>query len=125
MTKLEQAAQNLLDYFDIDDCGILFNSRMEALREALAEQAEPSQLADASLEPVAWLNESEGVDMYAFSWRKKDGFDTPLYAAPVRTKDLTDDEICRMWNDWHDVVGAGEFALIAHAIIAKYKEKNK
>ena len=40
MNKLEQAAQNLLDYFDIDDCGILFNSRMEALREALADQAE-------------------------------------------------------------------------------------
>ena len=48
-----------------------------------------------------------------------------LYSAPVRTKDLTDDEICRMWNDWHDVVGAGEFALIARAVIAADREKNR
>ena len=57
-------------------------------REALAEQAEH--------EPVAWIEIERGIPMFVrFADKYKpncDGF-IPLYAAPVRTKDLTDDEI--------------------------------
>lgn len=47
---------------------------------------------------------------------------TKLYAAPVRTKDLTDDEIYPLYNEPSCDKEAIEFA---RAVIAAYKEKNK
>ena len=87
-----------------------------ALREALAEQAEQ--------EPVAWW--MTNGEFTSNEWEAKaDGPDaTPLYAAPVRTKDLTEQEI-------QDAIinisptGTGYFLRIARAVIAAYKEKNK
>ena len=51
--------------------------------------------------------------------------DTKLYLAPVRTKDLTDDEINELWLTH----GKGQMMYIhekfARAVIAKFNEKNK
>ena len=48
------------------------------------------------------------------------------YAAPVRTKDLTDDEIedvcCRLWSGGWRKKAMNDFA---RAVIEKFKEKNK
>ena len=45
-----------------------------------------------------------------------------INAAPVRTKDLTDDEISRLWYD----SSYGDSGIdFARAVIAKYKEKNR
>ena len=51
--------------------------------------------------------------------------DTPLYAAPVRTKYLTDDEIAdiRMSIVAYEPVEWGR--VFARAVIAKFKEKNR
>ena len=45
---------------------------------------------------------------------------TKLYAAPVRTKDLTDKEIRKLWND-----AELDITWFARAVIAKFKEKNR
>ena len=45
---------------------------------------------------------------------------TKLYAAPVRTKDLTDDEIFNL----NECESSADIAF-ARAVIAAYKEKNK
>ena len=49
----------------------------------------------------------------------------PIYAAPVRTKDLTGQDLC----DLEVAVGwkgdSYDFEVIAKAVIAKFKEKNK
>ena len=55
--------------------------------------------------------------------------DVPLYAAPVRTKDLTDDEIATVYEQ--DEHHHGEFnyrfdpVSFARAVIAADREKNK
>lgn len=50
---------------------------------------------------------------------------TNLYAAPVRTKNLTDEEIDELWLTH----GQGQMMYIhekfARAVITKFKEKNK
>ena len=48
---------------------------------------------------------------------------TPLYAAPVRTKDLTDDEIFRIY--YSDGKPSLDRYAFARAVITAYKEKNK
>jgi len=114
-----------------------------------AEQAEQSQLADATLEPVAWFVQYKNRHEFVFGSKPEsivDGVVEPLYAAPlakqdthathvVRTKDpcnplqdLTDDEI-RFW------IGRFPFLLneksekwvigLARAVIAADREKNK
>ena len=45
----------------------------------------------------------------------------PLYSHPVRTKDLTDDEIAEAVGSPLDEVYLADF----RAVIAKFKEKNK
>ncbi len=50
----------------------------------------------------------------------------PLYAAPVRTKDLTDDEAQKLWNDTSSIVPMWAHHLhFARAVIAADREKNK
>ena len=50
----------------------------------------------------------------------------PLYAAPVRTKDLTDDEIMKINVDTASIVPTCDRQFhFARAVIAAYKEKNK
>lgn len=94
----------------------------------------------AEQEPVAWR--VRGYSQFKTGnpalWRYVDGADkpavnnpdccdfTPLYAAPVRTKDLTDDEIYDVCKDIPFVVIGPDYDLaIARAVIAADREKNK
>ena len=97
-----------------------------ALREALAEQVEQ--------EPVAWgVFEGNLHDMffeqseaeYIAKCKGGDAVVEPLYASPVRTKDLTDDELHQIWRDIKSLVGLYSFQEIARAVIAADREKNK
>ena len=124
MTKLEQAARQALEALEVStdwDVGakgkqLQSMKAITALREALAKQAEQ--------EPVAWMNDSAPMGVFA---RNKEGAENfgctiPLYAAPVRTKDLTDDEINEvLWR-------GGPFESVIdsiRAVIAADREKNK
>ena len=136
MTKLEQAARQALEALEVYgehakdcpqyptytrpqdypkcDCG--FDQAIPALREALAEQAEQ--------EPVGYFAYDEEHDI----WEELTGPNapgaTPLYTAPVRTKDLTDDEIAKALGFNIMLVTTKELKD-ARAVIAAYKEKNK
>ena len=84
---------------------------LEALQKALAQ---PEQ------EPVGWLNANEVVDVYAFTWRKKETHDIPLYTAPPKQEwqELTP-------NEEEDVLKGSKNAYDAiKRISAKLKEKN-
>ena len=89
-----------------------YESATAALREALADQAEQ--------EPVAWMDDDKWFTRNKDAAKKFGGNWTPLYAAPVRTKDLTDDEIRKLWSD-----AELDITWFARAVIAAYKEKNK
>ena len=110
MNKLEQAARQALealesysksDYIKKQHPKRRANGEKAiiALRKALAEQAEH--------EPVC------------IDWDTKT--DEPImgYAAPVRTKDLTDDEIKEIWSFGNGAI------YFARAVIAADREKNK
>ena len=105
---------------------------LAAIREALAEQDKQ--------EPVAWR--VRGYSQFKTGnpapWRYVDGADKPtvnkpdccdfepLYAAPVRTKDLTDDEIWSKGSQVRLTGGGIKKGLIdfARAVIAADREKN-
>ena len=121
MNKLEQAARQALEalekYADWR-CTPETDQTITALREAFAEQAEQ--------EPVAWgYFDADGSFMDALD-RQHGAYQTPLYAAPVRTKDLTDDEIDLIdalnWEKDNKVWGIRKFA---RAVIAADRKKNK
>ena len=75
-------------------------------------------------EPVAWIEIERGIPMFVrFADKYKpncDGF-IPLYDAPVRTKDLTDDEIEAIMVEQGDL----RTTAFARAVIAADREKNK
>ena len=115
MTPKERAAmQQALIYLDaiINGEGVKpyqLEGTAFTLREALAEQAEQ--------EPVGVV---EGSGEWGIAGVLVAGvpIGTKLYASPVRTKDLTDDEIDRIACN----VSHKEFA---RAVIAADREKNK
>ena len=116
MDKLRAAARALLAHWDTPAWKYLkpTGDLMADLREALAEQAEQ--------EPVAWgYFDADGSFMDALD-RQHGAYQTPLYAVPVRTKNLTDDEINEvLWRG-----GPFETVLDAtRAVIAADREKNK
>ena len=119
MDKLRAAAVQALEALETLDCGDSYKTHnaATALREALAEQAEQ--------EPVAWHEPGaySNVTVYK-NWANENGW-IPLYAAPVRTKDLTDDEIAdiRMSIVAYEPVEWGR--VFARAVIAADREKNK
>ena len=84
---------------------------IEELRQAFAQ---PEQ------EPVGWLNANEGVDAYAFTWRKKETHDIPLYTAPPKREwvSATHIEIGNLWAQHKEVYG---FAMALDNLL---KEKN-
>ena len=158
MNKLEQAARALLAHWDtpawkyLKPTGDLMADLREALAEpelnlncksvqkrlatvwgyVKAEQAEQSQLADASLEPVAWALTSENgevLDCISHTYKVTQpctvDYDEPLYAAPVRTKDLTDDEIDKVLRAQEGNLNEQWFFSYARAVIAADREKNK
>ena len=118
MTPKERAAmQQALIYLDaiINGEGVKpyqLEGTAFTLREVLAEQAEQ--------EPVAWIKLNEdGVYIEDVT-----GF--PVYAAPVRTKDLTDDEIMKINVDTAGIVPTCDRQFhFARAVIAADREKNK
>ena len=95
-------------------CGSeLADARLMDKNKALAEQAEQ--------EPVGWYKPS---DFVLYRTKPDDVFVyIPLYAAPVRTKDLTDDEIYKLADDvdW----AAGAYLGFARTVIAADRSKNK
>ena len=69
-------------------------------------------------EPVAWVDKER---MQSIAWLKAaPEHGTKLYAAPVRTKDLTDDDIRKLWDD-----AELDITWFARAVIAADREKNK
>ena len=153
MNKLEQAARQALEalcvavepkrgrYYCMDeqpvDMVVKYTEAITALREALEhpEQEWPSgcEAKPAEQEPVAWALTSENgevLDCISHTYKVTQpctvDYGEPLYAAPVRTKDLTDDEIEWLVVDtletWNSKDTMKDFA---RAVIAKYKEKNK
>ena len=119
-TKLEQAARQALGALVRAEAmyGQPNADIQTALREALSEQAEQ--------EPVGYFAYDEEHDI----WEELTGPNapgaTPLYAAPVRTKDLTDDEAQKLWHDTSSIVPMWAHHLhFARAVIAAYKEKNQ
>ena len=118
---LEQAARQII----VDwDSGIHLHEAITAMREALVKQAEQEPVA------IDWDKAHEVLcDVWSRVISADDGFDAIqdlIYAAPVRTKDLTDDEIVHLVNSvWfldELVVAKVNFA---RAVIAADREKNK
>ena len=119
MSKLEQAARALLAHWDTPAWKYLkpTGDLMADLREALAEQAEQ--------EPVAVVEITYGREPECYVTGNIDDFPEgvfKLYAAPVRTKDLTDDEIYTLYSE---PCSDREMVEFARAVIAADREKNK
>lgn len=139
-TKLEQAAREVIRQHSME---CLSDKTVDALRESLAEQVHtpyckqapmcktpcgnPDCVEQAEQKPVAWALTSENgevLDCISHTYKVTQpctvDYDEPLYAAPVRIKDLTDTEIRELWSD-----AELDITWFARAVIAKYKEKNK
>lgn len=112
-TKLEQAAIKQA----LDDIGDAVNKALATIREALDHSGEATEMVQ---EPVATL----GVihpDWFEEVCEKCNGnSNTPLYVAPVRTKDLTDDELNTLWHNTK-----GGWLGLFRAVIAADRELNK
>lgn len=141
MNKLEQAARQALEALEAEFYDDVKQSKLSkaitALREALGENNERCILDFAAgipvsneplaeQEPVAWMcwidsdEEMNPANAQLTSYEPKAyAKRKPLYAAPVRTKDLTDDEMVYLWN-----MATSDFDF-ARAVIAADREKNK
>ena len=112
-TKLEQAARHV---FDAWNHGSPLDTEMAALEEALAEQAEQEPV-------VKYYGEKLVKGSKVFALLDRDlAPDTLLYTAPVRTKDLTYEEVVEVIKD---LPFNNSRVMDAMAVIAAYKEKNK
>lgn len=138
MNKLEQAARQALEALvrsnhgfretpDKWPCAIEDNEEaITALREALAEQAEQEPVA-YFLDVKAGFSSKHLYEQVSDEY-KNDADVFPLYAAPVRTKDLTDDEISGSWYSTTSNIpaeGMMQQQRFARAVIAADREKNK
>ena len=91
-----------------------------ALREALAEQAEQEPDYFGLTHDHTWLS----IDKKQYDKLKPEGR-MACYAAPVRTKDLTDDEAQKLWHDTSSIVPMWAHHLhFARAVIAADRSKN-
>ena len=111
----------------------LYKSALAAIRDALAEpvqkpwyEREDSHNANeraepVKQEPVAWRWPTHNGYAYAETHFDDEGGE-PLYAAPVRTKDLTDDEIYTLYSE---PCSDREMVEFARAVIAADRRKNK
>ena len=116
MNKLEQAARQALEALETLDCGDSYKTHnaATALRKALTEQAEQEPV-------VKYYGEKLVKGSKVFALLDRDlAPDTLLYAAPVRTKDLTDDEIAGI----HGCPPAEWVIHFARAVIAADRSKN-
>lgn len=150
-----QQALEALETLDCSDSYKTHNAAV-ALRVALAEQAEqerkygelagthnwtPPNYTDeqwqkldqeyqdhvAEQEPVAWAYiDADGSFMDALD-RQHGAYKTPLYAAPVRVQDLTDDEIAEIVTELDSklIMRDATELEIARAVIAADRRKNR
>lgn len=144
----EQALQKLSDFhqtMEQEPAGIVWDASAPVVMDSSAPKNENQAVAElrkqvAALKAVldAWNNvEQEPVAFWngkETAWFEHelcghpapDGCTIPLYTRPVRTKDLTDEEIEWLVVDtletWNSKDTMKDFA---RAVIAKYKEKNK
>ena len=128
MKKLEQAAREVIRQHSTE---CLSDNTVDALREALAEQERKAKYDErferldkfeqAEQEPVAFWNgkETAWFEHELCGHPAPDGCTIPLYAAPVRTKDLTDEDKLALWKKWNMT------AAQIDAVIAADREKNK
>ena len=130
MTPKERAAmQQALEMMDAGS----YIPAMRVLREALAEQAEQEPVAYTNIDQLGYLKDPlyENAPMAMWSKQFDERINVPLYAAPVRTKDLTDDEIGILRQQYgitSDGRGIKEWVHVvdfARAVIAADREKNK
>ena len=128
MTNQERAAvQQALEALETLSSGDSYKTHnaATALREALAEQAEQ--------EPVAWgrigyAEDSAIIDCICPEEHARcvGNYSIPLYTHPVRTKDLTDDEIMKINVDTASIVPTCDRQFhFARAVIAADREKNR
>ena len=121
MTKLEQAARALLAHWDTPAWRYLkpTGDLMADLREALAEQAKQEPVAEVVVRPLRGDQSQPTTDI---KWLQRPTTGK-LYAAPVRTKDLTDYEIEKAVEN---IIFDDNFDInIARTVIAADREKNK
>ena len=147
MNKLEQAARQALEaLLDSDDGGGLRYTEVQAvaaLREALAEQAEQEPIENNDWKKASYIRETLNAEQAEqepvgkivlgqyevpyIDWtsgvKVEDGM--KIYAATVRTKDLTDDEILKCDERSHGNTEWTKKKAFARAVIAADREKNK
>ena len=153
MTNLEIAARALLAHWDTPAWKYLkpTGDLMADLREALAEQVEQEPVAWLYRGELHWENPNEWAKgevtpLYTdipqsnkeqhpiarvpahpeqgLEWLKPPPvWGTLLYAAPVRTKDLTDDEIVSLAKQINGIYYDCD-CVFARAVIAADREKN-
>ena len=131
MSKLEQAARQAFEtWWEREGQEFLYalNTTTDDDIKLVAEVAWKNGAycaEQAEQEPVAWvwLDEwlNDGYPEDCFS-RVNHQNKTPLYAAPVRTKDLTKEEIQNAMMPI-EPTGKDYFLRLARAVIAAYKEK--
>ena len=103
MSDLKQAAQELLDSWDMPFNFHPSAHRFEKLRAALAQPIISPEIKGDKAEPVAWWDGKESVvfmhdEIYTPNWT--DYWTRPLYTAPPQRKPLTVDQI-------YEVLGYG------------------
>ena len=89
MSDLRTAAQQALEFLDAEFGWSPGEApRIDALRAALAQQAEP-------VEPVAWYQKrgQEVLTSHPACWGREDEPWTPLYTSPPQRLPLTEEEI--------------------------------
>lgn len=97
------------------------------IREALSAIRAARAQEQAEQEPVAEIlvNDKDVIVLWHKTARQL-GHQAKLYAAPVRTKDLTDDEIDKIATDLDEEdPDEGYWRDFARAVIAADREKNK
>ena len=130
--QIEEALEQLGEFLNAATPSFVDESKSEALSTIRAARAQDQ----AEQEPVAsvrWgrYKECEWTAterLHELLGRYREG-QTPLqlYASPVRTKDLTDDELDVFFNMYWQGKDDADVDLIEvfRAVIQKYKEKNK
>ena len=131
MNKLEQAARALLAHWDTPAWKYLkpTGDLMADLREALAEQAEQEPECKYKEAYIIWQDKTEWVQETAqpkeLGMHRADvlrqRIENLQNAAPVRTKDLKDEEIEAIMVEQGDL----RTTAFARAVIAADREKNK
>ena len=109
--NLEQAAQNLLNYWDSDEDGLIQNY-ITALREALAEQAKQEPVAVVGFDTQGWRNLvdaltklPDGTKLYAEPANKTEEKPLLVQAWEKRFAEQAEQEIIPSWEEYCECEG--------------------